>query len=224
MEIEQPLEVTYKSARNVFTASQYLTEIRQYDIFAADFETASRYTPEQRDIMTAELATDIPTRRRTLLEAALAATALSHPYHVTLTHCSIAISDTEAYVFILDSKGITDLVLNFLITTTQTQIWHNASFDFKHIYHHTGKFPRVYEDTQLLAKTILNHVDTYKANTGLKQLAGHKYGTWGISSDNFDLSHMYDEHVHHYAAIDACATYWLWSSIQSHLEGITHDD
>jgi hypothetical protein len=39
------------------------------------------------------------------------------------------------------------------------------------------------------------------------------YGAWGISSDNFDVKHMYDEHVLLYAASDSCATYWLWEEI-----------
>ena len=89
------------------------------------------------------------------------------------------------------------------------------SYDFKHIYYYTKRFPINYEDTQILAKTLINHVNTFKAKTGLKELAGHMYGSWGISSDNFDLSRMYDEHVLKYAAIDSCATLWLWNYINS---------
>lgn len=106
----------------------------------------------------------------------------------------------------------------FRVSTTQQQIWHNASFDFRHLYYHTGKMPLNYEDTQLLAKTILNHVEVHKAQTGLKQLAGHKYGAWGLSEDNFTLEHMYDERMLLYAATDSCATYWLWESINRHIK------
>ena len=155
------------------------------------------------------------------LKSKLAATALDHPIHTTITHCSMAVSESEAYVFILDNDKLRNLVLNFLVTTKTTQILHNASFDFKHIYHYTGKFPLNYEDSQIRAKCVLNHVETYKAKTGLKELAGHKYGSWGISSDNFNLSQIHDPKVIEYAAIDAASTFWLYHSIGRHIEKTT---
>lgn len=93
-----------------------------------------------------------------------------------------------------------------------------SSYDFRQIYYRTGKFPPSFEDTQLLAKCILNHVETYKAKTGLKELAGHWYGDWGISADNFTLSQQFDPTVLRYAATDACATFKLYTSIQTHLQ------
>jgi hypothetical protein len=134
-----------------------------------------------------------------------------------LTHCSIAISESESFVFILDNARIRDRILQFLVTTTQKQIWHNASYDFRQIYHHTKKMPINYEDTQIFAKTILNHVEVHQANTGLKQLAGAAYGAWGISEDNFTIEHMYNPTMLLYSATDPCATLWLWNSINRHI-------
>lgn len=210
------IKVTYKSTRNAYQASLYLAEIRNHSTFAADFEAAVKFTQQDILDMQSELDSPISKRRRIELEAALSATALSHPAYVQLTHCSIAISDHEAYIFILDNQSITNLILNFLVTTPIKQIWHNASFDFKHIYYHTNKMPINYEDTQIFAKTLVNHVEPNKASTGLKDLAGKWYGSWAISSDNFDLSNMYDEHVLHYAAIDSCACYKLWTELQNY--------
>ena len=209
------IPVTYKSTRNSFTASQYLAEIKQHSLFAADFETAIRYTPSERAALEAELPT--ATRRRQLeIKSMLEATALDHPSHCTITHCSIAISESEAYVFILDNRSITNLILNFLVTTPIKQVWHNATYDFSRLYYFTGKMPINYEDTQIFAKTILNHVETYKANTGLKDLMGQFYGAWGITKDNFDISMMYEDHVLQYAATDACATYKLWEYLTNY--------
>ena len=98
-----------------------------------------------------------------------------------------------------------------------------SSYDFRQIHYRTGKFPINYEDSQLLAKCILNHVETYKAKSGLKDLAGHKFGDWAISSDNFNVSQMYEPHVLRYAATDACSTYWLWNSMQSYLHQTIQD-
>ena len=216
--MQQPIQVNYKSTTNVYIANKYLQEISQYDLFAADFEVAIRYTKEELTSFTKELSQSPSKRRKIELESKLNATALDHPSHTVLTHCSIAISDNEAYVFILDNKKITDRILNFLINTPIRQVWHNASYDFRQIQYRTGKFPILYEDTQIYAKTILNHVETWKANTGLKELAGHKYGAWGISADNFTKEQMYEEHVLKYAATDACATYWLYNSINNYVK------
>ena len=208
-----PIKVTYKVARSAFKASQFLDEIKQADLFAADFEASVKYTPEQRQAMQAELDTNPSKLRAIQLRSALDATALDHPSHCTLTHLSIATNDHSAYVFILDNRQITNLVLEFLVTTPIKQVWHNASYDFKHLLYHTGRMPLNYEDTQIFAKCLVNHVDTYKANTGLKELCGSTYGAWSLSSDNFDLSHMYDETMLQYAAIDSAATFWLYNKL-----------
>lgn len=212
------IKVTYKSTSNAYIANQYLAEIAQYPVIAWDFEVAVKYTPEMLTAFQEELNSNPSRRRQIELNSMLSATALDHASHCTITHCSIAINDHESYVFILDNPKITKRVLQFLVTTTIKQILHNASYDFRHLYYHTGKMPLDYEDTQLLAKTILNHVEVHKAQTGLKQLAGHRYGAWGLSEDNFTLEHMYDNRMLQYAATDACATYWLWNSINRHLE------
>lgn len=150
----------------------------------------------------------------------LNATALDHCSHTTVTHCSIAISESEAYVFILDNDRIRDLVFNFLVTTEQVQILHNASFDFRHLYYYTKKFPKNYEDTALLTKTLVNHVETWRAGTKLKDLAGHWYGDWALSSDSFVLEQMYEPTMLKYSATDSCATYKLHQFVNEQCDRI----
>lgn len=208
------IQVTYKSTNSVVTANQYLREISKHSIFAADFETALKYTPEELSYW--QSIHDDPPSKLDFIRAKsiLKATALDHPSHGTLTHLSIATSDSFGYVFILDNPAITRRVLNFLVTTPLTQVWHNASYDFQRIYYYTKQFPLNYEDTQILAKTLVNHTNPLQAKTGLKQLAGYKYGDWGISADNFTVEQMYEPHVLKYAATDSCATLWLWNYLQ----------
>lgn len=215
--MEISIKVTYKSTSNAYTANKYLQEISKYDLITWDFETAVKYTPEDLVSFQQELATEPKKRRRIELQAKLDATALGHPSHCTITHCSIAISNHEAYVFILDNKKITDRVLNYLITSKQKQVLHNASYDFRFLHYFTGHMPVDYEDTQILAKTILNHVEVNKATTGLKELAGKWYGEWGISADNFTTSSYYDPKMLLYSATDSCATYKLWESINEYI-------
>lgn len=211
------IPVSYKSTRNSYTASQYLTEIKQHSVFAADFETSIKYSPSYLQSLKDELPS-ASKRRAYEINAILSASALDHPSHCTLTHCSIATSESDAYVFILDNRAITNLILNFLITTPIKQVWHNATYDFSRIYYFTHCMPLNYEDTQIFAKTLLNHVETYKANTGLKELMGQYYGAWAISADNFHTDSMYDEQVLKYVATDACASYKLWHLLTSYCE------
>ncbi len=209
------IPVTFKSTRNAYFAARYLEEISAYPMFAWDFEVAVKFTKEELEGFKEELLRPPTKQRKIELEACLSATALGHPSYCTITHCSIAISDREAYVFILDNPAITKRVLNFLSTSTQKQLIHNATFDFKHLYFHTGKMPSNYEDTQIFAKTILNHVEVHKATTGLKELVTC-YGQWGIAVENFSIEHMYAPHVLKYSATDACACFYLYEGLLEH--------
>ena len=122
----QPITVTYQHTSTAYTANQFLAAISSYPLIACDFEVAVKYTPSDRAAMQAALDSDPPFLEQVRLRSCLAATALDHPSHCQLTHLSIAVSDSEAYVFILDNKRITDRVLSWLVTTPVKQIWHNA--------------------------------------------------------------------------------------------------
>ena len=216
--MELSIPVNFQSTSNLLEADRWLRELESRPILALDFETAVRYTPT--DLAHFQSIIDSPDSShlaKRQAQACLRATALDHPSHVTITHLSVAWSESDAYVFIINSTKLLNRILTWLTTTTVKQVWHNFSYDGKLIHHFTGKFPHDVEDTQLLAKCILNHVETYKARTGLKELAGHKFGDWGISADNFTLNQQFDPNVLRYAATDACATYWLWNSIQTYL-------
>lgn len=209
MQVEGIIKVDYKSTNDAQVASGWLKTLGPE--FAADFETAIRYTKEQIEEAKENMVdTLLPKRERIAYQTIANATALGHPSHCTITHCSIACSESEAFVFIIDKQEMADVVLDFITSTDKTQIWHNYSYDGRFIKYFTGKQPKHVEDTQIFAKTLINHVDTFKSRTSLKVLAGDWYGDWAISSDNFTVEQQYDEHVLHYAAIDACATYKLW--------------
>jgi len=213
------IKVTYKSTNNILKANKFLQEISASPVIACDFEVASRYYNEDliefNNILDSTESTHL---QKMEAKSKLNSDALGHPSHTTLTHLSVAANESEAYVFILDSVPIIERILNFLTTTTQLQIWHNASFDFKHVHYYMNKFPINYEDTQIYTKTLINHVEVHKATTGLKELAGHAYGGWGISSDNFTIEQMYEPHILLYAGTDACATMWIWNRIQESTE------
>ena len=207
-------QVTYKSTSNPYIAMQLLNSLPS--VIACDFETASKYSDSDKLQLQAklDLLEDKKTDYALALKQRIASTGLSHPSMVDITHLSVAYSETEAYVIITDTPKLRSLVFNWLVTTDRLQIWHNASFDFCAIYHATGKFPLNYEDSQIFAKTLLNHVEVHKANTGLKHLQGWKYGAWAVAADSFNMSRMYDEDILLYAATDSCATMSLYNELR----------
>jgi hypothetical protein len=209
MHVEHTIKVDYQSTNDAETASKWLNNLP--DLFSADFETSIHYSKEVvEEAKLKMLDEELPKRERVRYQSIAKATALGHPSHCTITHCSIAYSEKDAYVFIIDAKDIANVVLDFLTTTTRKQVWHNYSYDGRFLMYYAGKNAIDIEDTQILAKTLVNHVDIFKAKTGLKDLMGSWYGDWGISSDNFTIEQQYEEHVIKYAAIDAAATYKLW--------------
>lgn len=210
MQVVRSIEVTYEYTNDAKQAKIWLDALP--GVFAADFETAIRYTEEEvAEAKRKSEDSSIPKKERIEYQAIANATALGHPYHCTITHLSVAASENHGYVFIIDNQEIADVALDFLTETDRIQIWHNYAYDGRFILYYAGKQPKNVEDTQIRAKTMINHVEVFKAATGLKDLAGPWYGDWGISSENFTVAQQYDPKVIKYAATDACATFKLWN-------------
>lgn len=201
-------------------AEQWLLDLEaNHSIAAFDFETASRYTLSEKQRFTDTLSY-ASKWKRIQLQQKIDSDGLSHPSLSIPTHLSFATSRTKGRCIIL-TGDLRSAVLQWLVDTDITQIWHNASFDFRHIRYHTGAIPRDYRDTQILAKTLLNHVDVFQAKSGLKELMFHEYGDWALSELPFTLENVLDERMIRYACIDASATVGLWDDIQSDLRSDT---
>lgn len=215
------IKINYSYTNNTYKTYQYLDNLP--DLFAADFEIASNYTKEDKELTKIRLdfidnkltTKNFPNikKRQIQLNQRLCTDGLSHPSLTSITHLSIATDESNAFVIVCDNNNIRKLVLNFLVSTNKTQIWHKSIFDFKHIYYHTGKYPKRFIDTQLMAKSLLNDANSFKGLVGLKQLMSYAYGDWAISKDSFVLEEMWKENTIKYAAIDACATYKLYKDI-----------
>lgn len=197
-------------------AEQWLRDLEEnHSIASFDFEAASKYTEIEKEKLkkTIDYA---PKWKRIALQQKIDSDGLSHPALTTVTHLSFATSRTEGKCIIL-TGDLRTAVLDWLVTTDITQIWHNASFDFRHIRFNTGKIPKHYEDTQILAKTLLNHVDVFKAKSGLKDLMYHEFGDWALSDLQFSLENVFDERMLKYACIDASACWGLAEDIYNDL-------
>ena len=216
MDVGKNTQVEWESTDNAYRASQWLENLP--DLFAADFETASIYSSKTtQELLKLKLDLipddDAHFEQHRLVLQQYEADGLSHPSLTCITHLSVGWSDHEAKVIICPNEQMRKLVCNFLVSTEKKQLWHNATFDFKHILWNTGKLPKNYVDTMLLAKCILNDANQFRNDVRLKSLMAYAYGTWAISKDNFTLDEMYDENMLKYSATDACATYKLYQDI-----------
>lgn len=213
--------VDYTSTDNLDIIMKTLNKLsKKYDILAMDFEACSRYSNEEKEVMKTFLEENPETSKeeKRQIKQFIESDGLSHPSLTYVTHFQVAWNDKESFVAILPTNRHRQWIFRWLTKVKVKQIWHNASFDFKHILHYTGKIPQNFEDTDILAKTILNHVNVFEAKTGLKHLMGHKYGDWAISADAFNISQIYNENLLKYSATDPCATYALWEEIQESLK------
>lgn len=214
--MDSPIVVNYEYTNNLYKAKQWLNNLP--DLFAADFEVASKFTKKQKEVLKLRLENCYNNEKQRILLQQITSDGLSHPSLTVITHLSVGWTDRDSYVIVCDTEQIRELILNFLITTNKLQLWHNSIFDFKHIKYHTNVIPLNYLDTQLLAKSILNDADSFKDRTGLKELMSYAYGSWAVAKESFTLEEMWDENMLRYAATDPCATYKLYQDILEGLE------
>lgn len=208
-------KVTYTIYDDALSVAFFLKSVPQ--LVACDFEATCYFSKDEK-LRLKELAADetLPFEQRRIYRQQSTATALSNPIFVQITHMSLAWSETEAHVIIIKNEAILRAILTWITTTSRTQIWHNASYDIRLVHYATGKFPRFLEDTQVFAKTVLNHCNNQKSLTRLKLLMGYKYGNWAVAPDMFDNPNLYDPVFLEYAATDACATFVLYRNIRNY--------
>ena len=206
------IHVNYEYSDNIAIIHKWFDSIDY--MFAADFETASRYTKKEKEVFAYRITNRklSEEEERTTLQKYLS-NGISHPSLTVITHLSIATSEDDAKVIVCSNNEVRKAVFNFLTSTDKLQLWHNCAFDFKHIYYNTHKFPKNYLDTLQLCRCLLNDADGAKNLVGLKHLMGYAYGSWAISKDSFELEEMWDENMLKYAATDAAATFKLYQSI-----------
>lgn len=217
MTLEYPIKVNYEYTNNKFKALKWLNDLPE--LFAADFEVASKYTKEEKKRFAVQLDTyRLSNEERRILLQKYTSDGLSHPAFTVITHLSIAWSDRDSRVIVCDTDDMRRMVTNFLVNTENTQIWHNCIFDFKHINYLQHRLPKRYIDSRLLAKSILNDANQFRGDVGLKSLMAYAYGDWAISKENFTLEDMWNEDMIRYAATDSPATYRLYQDIQADLK------
>ena len=215
--MEKIIGVNYAFTSSTYRVKRWLDELP--DLIACDFEVASKFTKKEKDLFRLRLKQTKNMDKRRVLEQYIESNGLSHPSLTVVTHFSVAWTNSDAYVILCTNKAVREMVFRFLITTDKTQLWHNSTFDFKHLLYNTGQLPKNYIDTQLLAKSLLNDANSFRDLVGLKELMGRKYGDWSLikREDRYTLENIKDPVMIRYSAIDSCACFELYQDIQDFL-------
>lgn len=207
------IHVDYEVFSTPYSALQRLQNIPH--IVSLDFETQSIYSiAEKSEAKELLKHPDIDRPTESLCKMVANSSGLSYPRITRITHMIIGTSSSHSIIIIIASPQMETTMLNWIVSTDHHFITHNAGFDVKQIYTKTGKFPKHYDDTQLLSKTFINHVDIWRASVGLKELMGQYYDPrWAVSID-YDNEDLKDDTFLRYCAIDGAATYLLYTQLQ----------
>ncbi len=209
------IHVNYKLYNTDFMIHKVLEELNSAPMISFDLETQSLYSLEQKAEAKDLLKGDLSYEDTKLCKLVARSSGLSNPRLVKATHFNIAISSKEAIILIAHNRKTEELIFNWLVNFSGKTIVHNSLFDLKIMYERVGKLPIDYEDTQLLAKSLINDVDTWQAKTGLKELMGSQFNPkWTLLVETYDIVNYKDKDFLEYCAIDACATFLLWQQLQ----------
>ena len=211
------IHTDYKLYTSDFTIKKALKELDKTSLLSFDCETQSRYSIDQKKEAKELLKDELGYEDTKFCKLVARSSGLSNPRLIKVTHFLFGTSRSDAVILIANSRKTELLIYNWLAKYKGKVIIHNALFDLKIMYERVGKLPIDYEDTQLLAKTLINNVDDWQAKTGLKHLMSSFFDPKWELIDTYDVVDFKDESFLRYCAIDAAATYKLWEDIQETL-------
>ena len=205
------IKVDYKVYTTLYTALKALNGLP--DLISFDMETQSVYSLDERAEAKELLKcckTDMTDEDMRLCKLVRNSSGLSHPKLTKVTHFIFGVSKSESIVVICYDKKVEKAICDWVINYKGKLITHNSLFDLKFVHHVTGKFPIDFEDTQLLAKCLINDTKVWNAKTGLKDLMAEYYDPKWTMIESYDIQDYKDEAFLRYSAIDGAATYYLW--------------
>jgi len=208
------IKVEYKVYSTLYAIRKVLEEVEATGKpVSLDLETRSIYTKTQRQLAKIMLEKDyLSVEEENEYSRILHSSGLSHPSLIQTTHIILGLETDKSVIFVVDER-LERYVFNWLVRTDLKVIIHNASFDLKIVHHRTGMFPKDFDDTQQLAKSLINDCNNYHSRTGLKLLTGGYYPPkWSIKEEtDFEVKNLKDENFLEYCAIDGGATKLLYN-------------
>lgn len=213
------IQVEHEVHANKWHIEKALEELAKYTLLSFDTETAGLYSKAERAEAEEYLkGENLPVNSRSLALQVAANSGLSFPSLVRVTHFVFGTSDHSSVIFVCDNPHLELYIWKWIAEYEGKLIIHNTLFDLKIMYHRIKKYPKDYEDSQLLAKCLMNNAEVYKARVGLKDLMGSYYDPMWVLVDEYEPENLKDPKFIQYAGIDGAATVKLWFDIQEHME------
>ena len=208
------IHVNYKLYNTDFTIQKALHKLDDLPMISYDCETQALYSIEEKAEAKDLLKGDLSYEDKKLCKLVARSSGLSNPRLIKVTHFIFGLSKSESIICIANNRRTEIMIFNWLSKFKGKVIIHNSLFDLKIMYERIGKLPLDYEDSMLLAKTLINNVDDWQAKVGLKDLMESQFDPkWSLFA-NYDVVNLKDKAMLDYAAIDGAATYKLWEDIQ----------
>ena len=192
--------------------------LKEHKMLSLDVECRTVYTKPERDEAKAYLK-DAPTSDTYYKQARVvaASSGLSYPSIVKTTHFIFGVSKNKVYTVICKTPKMELFLWNLIANYSGTFLIHNSGFDMKICYQRTGKMPKNVEDTMLLAKCLVNHVNIWKAKTGLKELVGDYYPpSWSLYSD-YEPADLKNVDFLKYCGYDGSAVWTVYELMKEEL-------
>ena len=215
------IKVTYELAASSWAINQALVELTDIELMSFDVETMGLYDQAQRKEATKLLEEDMSLEHHKLASIVSNNSGLSFPSLTRTTHFIFGLSRDHSVVIVADNMHKEMQIWNWLRHYRGCLLIHNTLFDLKIMYHRTGCLPHHFEDTALLAKTLLNDADNWKSKVGLKELMGSHYPIAWAMFDQYEPENLKSPKFLEYAAIDGAATYYLYILLREEIDNAT---
>lgn len=212
------IKVTYDVYSTRYFIDRAMSKLFKLPVLSFDTETRGVYSQEERAEATQMLKDDdlpVDTKRIALLVANNS--GLSFPSLINVTHFVFGTSEDHSVILVCDNPRLEMYIWKRIAEYAGLYLIHNTLYDLKIMFNRVGCLPTDYEDTALLAKSLINNAATWKAKVGLKELMGEYYDpTWVLMND-YEPENLREPKFLDYAAIDGAATVKLWGMLQDHL-------
>jgi len=189
------------------------------DLMSFDTEVRSVYDKETRK-EAKDYLKDVNTSDSLYKQAMLVkeSSGLSFPSIVNTTHFIFGTSREESHIFVCNNPSIEMFIWEEIAKYEGTLLVHNSLFDLKIMYQRVKKLPKNFIDTSLLVKSMINHVDIWKAKVSLKELMGSYYDPKWVLMEDYEPEDLKNKDFISYCAIDGAATMYLYELILEELE------
>jgi hypothetical protein len=208
------IQVTYDVFSSKFMIQKAMRELESHEILSFDTETKGVYPKAEREEAREALKDpELPNEYRRLALMVANNSGLSYPSLVSVTHFIFGTSEDHSCIFICDDPNLEVFIWSWIKKFPHLMAIHNTLYDLKLMHHRLQSLPGNYEDTALMAKCLINHVDTWKAKVGLKEIMGDYYDPKWTLFDSYEPENLRDPDFLMYGAIDGAATFKLYQML-----------